>query len=126
MFRQLTLFAGVGRRKVYRPATPHVHTETSRQAAEAVRPIASELERRVYQYLASCGILGATDEQIQEALGMDGNSERPRRKSLEQKGYVRDSGLKRPTRSGRLATVWVVTEKPFPLSEPTDATTPAR
>ena len=113
---QLTLFqSGRPIQTPYRPGTPHNATAASKAAAESVKPVASELERRVYQYLADRGIVGATDEQIQQELGMDGNTERPRRVSLERKGYVRDSGTKRPTSSRRLATVWTVTSKSFPL-----------
>jgi len=42
--RTWRISAGIGRRKVYRPAVPHANTETSEQAAESVRPIVSELE----------------------------------------------------------------------------------
>jgi hypothetical protein len=83
------------------------HSVTSREAADAIKPDASELRRRVLAYLRGRGEDGATDEEIQEGLPMAQNTERPRRRELELAGLVIDSGRKRRTRSGRNAVVWV-------------------
>ncbi len=47
-----------------------------------------------------------TDQEIQEVLELDPSTERPRRVELVRMFLVRDSGLRRLTRSGRHATVW--------------------
>jgi hypothetical protein len=52
---------------------------------------------------------GLTDEQMQTYLGMNPSTQRPRRIELVRSGLVVDSGFKRPTRSGRDATVWRAT-----------------
>jgi hypothetical protein len=87
---------------------PFVSTsQTSAEAAESVREGAAELRERVYSALKRVWPEGLTDEQMQQALGMQGNTQRPRRRELEQRGLVRDSGERRFTTSGRRAVVWV-------------------
>jgi len=76
------------------PAPPHSGSETSRDAADAIKPKASTQRRAVLQYLLSHAS-GATDDEMQEALRLPGNSQRPRRKELQQAGLVRDSGRRR-------------------------------
>lgn len=89
---------------------PHQrHSDTSRAAAEAVEPKAATLRRRVLEYLRSVHPDGATDNEIQAALGMDPNTQRPRRVELVTMRLVRDSGQTRPTPSGRRAVVWEAT-----------------
>jgi hypothetical protein len=51
---------------------------------------------------------GGTDEELQDALGMNPNTQRPRRIELVERGLVRDSGRTRKTKSGRRATVWEI------------------
>ena len=41
--------------------TPHNDSATSRDAAEAIRPVASSMVRRVFEFLVSRGSVGATD-----------------------------------------------------------------
>jgi hypothetical protein len=83
------------------------HSVTSREAADAIKPDASELRRRVLAYLRGRGEDGATDEEMQTGIPMPANTERPRRCELVEMGSVVDSGRKRRTRSGRNAVVWV-------------------
>jgi hypothetical protein len=49
---------------------------------------------------------GATDEELQQALSLQGNTLRPRRRELQLMGKVLATGVKRPTASGRQAIVW--------------------
>jgi hypothetical protein len=86
-----------------RPFQPH--SDTSREAAVSMKPTAATLRELVFKFLCSVG--GATDEEIQLALDMPGNTERPRRRELQMAGKVFDSGTKRLTKTGRLAVVWV-------------------
>lgn len=62
----------------------------------------------VLGYIRDCTTAGATDFEIQIALGWDGNTERPRRLELQRAGRIKDSGRKRETPLGGKATVWVV------------------
>lgn len=80
------------------------HSETSRLAAESIEESAATLRGKIYQWLLTNG--PATDEQIQDLLGMPGNTERPRRRELQSKGLVVDSGQRGLTSSGRQAVKW--------------------
>ena len=104
MFEQNDLFGG----RPIEEAPSQKHSATSRAAAESVAPSMGAKERAVLAVLKKCGDFGATDEELQDALGMAGNSQRPRRIALVGKGLVRDSGHTRTTRSGHQAAVWVV------------------
>lgn len=97
-----------------RPAPYQAHSETSRQAAQEIEPKAGTLRKAVLDYLRAKPE-GATDEQIQEVLNMPQNTERPRRRELQQSGKVCDSGRKSQTRSGRSAVVWVTRENFEPV-----------
>lgn len=87
------------------------HRPTSVAAATAIEPAVGDLEKRVLRAIVAAGSNGMTDEELQTALKMGGNTERPRRRNLERSGLVRDSGQRRETTSGRRAVVWVCTGK---------------
>lgn len=96
--------------KTYDPDPPaQLTSDTSREAAEAILPKAATLRRAVFDWLERRGDVGGTDEEIQDALGMAQNTERPRRVELWRGGFIRDSGRTRLTRSKRKAVVWIVT-----------------
>lgn len=80
---------------------------TSQQASQVIQPSAGVLRVQVAQYIAQTGGAGATDDEVQVALDMNPSTERPRRVELVELGQVKDSGLRRQTRSGRQAVVWV-------------------
>ncbi len=82
---------------------------TSSAANVAIKPLAAGLRKKVLDFIASRGELGATDGEIQTALGMRGSTQRPRRKELQNAGLIQDSGTIRPSASGRAAVVWVAT-----------------
>lgn len=86
------------------------HSATSVAAASAAKEFAPLLRNKLLALLQRVGAYGLTDEEMQRELAMDANTQRPRRRELEQAGMVRDSGKTRETRSGRRATVWVVCE----------------
>lgn len=87
---------------------PFVRTSmTSLEAAKDVHGIKGVLRQRVYTEIYYSGT-GLTDEQIQEALEMNPSTQRPRRIELLRESRIRDSGRRRPTRSGRKAVVWEV------------------
>lgn len=89
-------------------ATPpyQKHSETSRAAAESVKPTAETRRQEVLAFLKSRGAHGATDEEGQLALAMEGNTYRPRRVELTAAGLVVESAEKRKTTTGRKAVVW--------------------
>jgi len=86
------------------------HSATSKDAAERIKPSVHSLRAQVLIYLERRGPDGATDIEMQQALAMDGNTQRPRRIELVADGSVVDSGRTRRTDSGRQATVWVAAD----------------
>ena len=78
-------------------------THTSRQAALKAKPKTGKKRARVHAYLQQHP---ATDEQIETALNMSGNTVRPTRGTLVKDGHVIDSGLRRLTKAGNEAIVW--------------------
>lgn len=93
--------------KDWNPVPPYSEPTTSRDAALSMIPSAETLRMAVLAYIDEQGPAGATDEEIQLALSMEGNTERPRRRELVQAGVVADSGARRKTSTGRAAKVWV-------------------
>ena len=79
-------------------------SETSREAAEKAEGTAEAGRARVLSLLRRQGPM--TLQQIEDALGWNGNTVRPRRKELEAAGLVVDSGKTAKTKSGRNAVLW--------------------
>jgi hypothetical protein len=67
----------------------------------------------VLDYITKKEVEGATDEEIQVALNLSPNTERPRRIELVAQGLVEKSGITRFTSSHRKAAVWVATGKNY-------------
>lgn len=65
---------------------PHSGSDTSREAAKRMVPAATAQAVCVFHFIAKCGKEGATDHEIQPELGMAGDSERPRRWSMQRAG----------------------------------------
>jgi hypothetical protein len=82
-------------------------SETSRAAAESMIEAAGTLRSKVRIYIVTEGYDGATDDEVEVALGLKSNTARPRRHELMERSLVMDSGRTRKTRSGRDATVWI-------------------
>lgn len=59
-----------------------------------------------------CGPQGATDAEVEAALGMRHQTASARRRDLVKADLVTDSGQRRATDSGRQATVWVASKPP--------------
>ena len=96
------------------PEPYHNGTATSRCAADAVRHKTKAQARRVLEFIASMGEAGATDAEIQTELAMPGDSQRPRRRWLQQHGYIEATDNCRMTANNRPAKVWRATGKEFP------------
>lgn len=89
------------------PATSHQAAASMRQPAKALRP-------RVLAYFIRRGAAGATAEEMAEALDLPTQTATPRVRELLDAGLLRDSGRRRPTRSGRSARVLVAMEGATP------------
>lgn len=81
-------------------------TDTSRAAAIAAANQVVGDSQRIHGYLMNRAHGGATSDSIADALEIPIQTVCPRINALARDGKIRDSGSKRPTRSGRLAIVW--------------------
>lgn len=104
------------------------NTETSLEAKDSIKAVASNLRESIYQYLLSCEN-GSTDDAGEEALGMKHTTYTARRGELYKKGFVINSGVKSKTRSNRNAWVWVAVPRekavpPTSTSTSTSTSTP--
>jgi hypothetical protein len=97
--------------------TPATWT-ASQDAADAVEPNAETLRAAVLAYVRSRGAQGATDDEIQTALGLSGNTERPRRWELWKTDLIQAQGWRRNAR-GRKCAVWVALD--FSMAKVLDA-----
>lgn len=94
---------------------------TSRHAAELVKPFANRQLRRVLDFFIERGDDGGTDQECQLATGISGDSQRPRRQWLTQRGYLTNSKNMRLTTKGRSAVVHVWTGKMLPTTAATSS-----
>lgn len=80
-------------------------TATSQGAARKVRTADTD-RRRILQFIRDREH-GATDDEMQQALEMAGDSQRPRRIELARAGCIEvREGMTRATRTGRPAVIW--------------------
>ncbi len=95
------LFAWKGQPRAHARATD---PRTSLEAADSVNRI-RESQKRILEALKTYGPM--TDEQILALnLGLSPSGTRSRRAELVERGYVKDSGRKDKTASGRNTIVW--------------------
>lgn len=88
--------------------TDNAHPDTSHSSAAATLLRSGTARRRVLEALVFRG--PRTDDELQEALSMPANTERPRRVELLNMGYVEDSKLRRLTETRSPAIVWQATK----------------
>lgn len=96
---------------------PHNGTPTSAAAAARAAGHADHDRGRILAWLRERGKTGATDDEMQVALDMSGNTQRPRRGELVEDRLVvaavdGDKKRTRPTRSGGPAQVWIAVSNP--------------
>ena len=87
-------------------------SDTSEEAAKSIKAKAPTLREKVHEFLKRRGVFGATDYEIEQHLGLSHQTASARRRELVLKGYAKNSGDRRPTGSGRSATVWLACEEP--------------
>ena len=83
---------------------------TSKAAYKKALPTFGSKRARVYQYIFDQQERGATDQEIQAALNMPGNTLRPTRLSLLKDDLIYESGKTRQNQNGNDCIVWVVSE----------------
>lgn len=87
------------------PILAQVSSPESVEAGIENMPNRATQRQRVLDHLREWG--PSTDEQLQDALGMEGSTERPRRVELVERGLVHKVGTAK-TKSGRSAALWNV------------------
>lgn len=101
------------RSQIDAPVTPSSDDDTSANAARAALPMVGGLRRRIV-YEVSRRMRypdgGATDDQLERLLNRKHASVSAARNFLVNAGWLRDSGQRRTTESGRPAVVWVLTD----------------
>ncbi len=80
------------------------HSDTSREAAQAIAPTAETLRERVFSAIKESPV-GMTAEEIQHRTGIKGDTVRPRIVELYRANRIHIIGTRR-TQSNRRADVW--------------------
>jgi hypothetical protein len=89
-------------------AAPFVKgSDTSEAAAESIEPVAETLAWYVLEYVRVRAGYGATRDEVSRELDIPISTVNPRMRELVLKGFVKDSGRRRKTVSGRQAAVMV-------------------
>lgn len=86
------------------PAAPDAH---SRAAADGIAPVAGSLRARVLALIVARGAM--TEQEVEQALGLPGNTVRPRLWELERDGAIQKAD-KGTTASGRACWRYVAIE----------------
>jgi hypothetical protein len=106
-FDDLPLFAGINRPPVDRNVTRTGPQETSQEAARRALGRTGSQRRAIYEEIRSRGTDGLTCDEICVILQLLVQSATPAINTLARDGWLEDSGLRRNTRSGNAAIVWV-------------------
>lgn len=101
------------------PHTPgfEAESDTSEAAAESMEGEASSLRALVLQFIRESREYGSTCDEAEERLSLRHQTASARIRELVLRNRVTDSGRRRPTRSGRMAVVYVAI---VALATPTD------
>jgi hypothetical protein len=89
-------------------AIAHNAPDTSREAGEAAKPHAGKQRELVHFWITSATkAKGMTADEISVLLDLPAQSVSARINGLHRDAYIVDSGMRRKTRYGRNAIVWV-------------------
>lgn len=85
--------------------------QTSLEARAKIEPQIGTLRRKVYEFYLNRGMYGATDQEVERYLHLDGNTVRPIRGSLVKDGFIIDTGTTRQNEKGNACIVWRSSEE---------------
>jgi hypothetical protein len=91
-------------------AVRHDAGDTSREAAEKAKPHAGKQRELIHFWIKWAGkseAKGMTADELSMLLELPAQSVSARINGLHKDGYITDSGVRRKTRYGRNAIVWV-------------------
>lgn len=94
---------------------------TSVAAARSMRKSSPHYRVMVLGFIAGKGTAGATSDEVQAGLKLSHQNGSARVSELARHGFIVDSGVKRPTRSGRKAVVYVIAGRQAKLPSPDPA-----
>ena len=86
---------------------PAVDVDTSIAAAESMKPHVGTMRERVLERVRRSGTSGLTCDEAEVSLGLSHQTCSARFRELSKARVIVDSGVRRPTRSGRKAVVYV-------------------
>lgn len=112
LYDGLPLFDQVIADEIKRRATPPeapyaVRSDTSREAATAIRPHAKTLSEKVFRWIEAKGHAGATCDEVEVGMDLLHQTTSARIRFLVIDGRLRDSKQRRRTRTGKAAAVWI-------------------
>lgn len=87
----------------YPDAPGYSNETTSKDAAASIAESAPDIGKRILAMIANTP---STCYEVEQALGLSHQTASARITHLRQKGEIEDSGITRPTASGRAAIVW--------------------
>ena len=82
-------------------------SDRSKAAAESIEKDTNRLRRLVYEEIKEAGSSGMTCDEVEARLDLKHQTVSARMRELAIAGRIIDSELKRKTRSGRAAVVWI-------------------
>lgn len=88
--------------------TRHDAPQTSHDAADTAKLRVGTLRYDVHRSIRFAGIEGRTDDELEEILVKSHQSVSAARNTLANDGLIVDSGVRRPTRTGNDAIVWII------------------
>jgi hypothetical protein len=94
----------------YGDPTQYFHHDDpmSRAAYNSIKPSKEILRAKVVGYIKAQGMFGSTCDELERELDLSHQTASARVTEAKIKGEIVDSGMKRATRSGRNAHVYVV------------------
>lgn len=85
------------------------NTDTSKDAALAVKEPAVVVRMAAIMFLGDCGERGGTAQEVADGLGLKYETVQPRLSELRAKGKIADSGQRRESRDRtKKAIVWIL------------------
>jgi len=86
-----------------------IQWDTSSEARRSVAPHIGKMMARILSSLQEHG--NATDDELEQRLDMTHQSLSACRRGCVKKKFVQPTGKTKPTRSGRSANIWTITER---------------
>jgi DNA polymerase len=116
-------------REPYNGLPPFVAgVDTSEAASQSIASDSGQLREFIFDLIKGSGGGGMTCDEVEVETSMRHQTASARIRELQQRGRIVDSSRRRPTRSTRLAIVWVATEpetQPTVTSQPVASTSEA-